>query len=434
MNRRDFLQSAASSAAVSAAVVNVLSAQEQAPSASVPESAPNSVQAPASAVPQNSVQTQTSAVPQVFRRPFKGGLSLPSLGYGIFRMPTDPDLSQKLVDSAMEAGVNYFDTAYTYLGGHAEELCARVLSKYPRESYFFATKMPPFMAKNEADLSRIFDDQLRKSRVEYFDFYLCHNLQINSWASAKQIGMVSFLQKKKEEGKIRNLGFSFHDVPELLAEIADFHPWDFAMIQLNYFDWKPYRSGEQYETLRKRNIPIWVMEPLRGGLLTDLGEAGNAVFKKADPEASIASWSFRFAASLPGVVTVLSGMKCMEHLQDNIKTFSSFRPLSDADRKVIQAALEAYGSSGNIPCTDCKYCTPCPLEIDIPSVFSVYNYYRRTINEHQRTPGALQMEKDVLRQAAQCVSCKQCLPKCPQKIDIPSMHRQVVASGMKREV
>jgi len=385
------------------------------------EDAPN--QAPAETKP-----------PQVFRREFKGGLSLPSLGYGIFRMPTDPNLSQQLVDVAMASGVNYFDTAYVYLGGHAEELCARVLAKYPRESYFLTTKMPPFSAQDQAGLQRIFDDQLRKSNVEYFDFYLLHNLQVNSWADAKRIGMVEFLQKKKEEGKIRNLGFSFHDKPELLAEIADFHPWDLAMIQLNYFDWGPYRSGEQYEILHKRNIPIMVMEPLRGGLLADLGEKANAVFKAADPEASIASWSFRFVASLPGIMTVISGMKCMEHLQENIQTFSNFKPLTPADRETIRLALEAYGTSGSIPCTDCKYCVPCPLEIDIPSVFAMYNYYKRTINVRQGEPGYIQAEKRALEQAALCVSCKQCLPKCPQKINIPEMHRLVTSSGFKREL
>lgn len=408
MNRRDFLQNAVTLSA--AASVNLVRSEDAPP-------------APAESKP-----------PQVFRRPFKGGLSLPSLGYGIFRMPTDEKISQELVDIAMASGVNYFDTAYTYLGGHAEELCARTLAKYPRESYFFVTKMPPFMAKDPDGLVRIFDDQLRKSNVEYFDFYLLHNLQINSWADAKRLGMVDFLQKKKEEGKIRNLGFSFHDVPAILEEIADFHAWDFAMIQLNYFDWIPYHCNEQYEILRKRNIPIMVMEPLRGGLLADLGEKGNEVFKKADPNASVASWAFRFVASLPGVVTVLSGMACKEHLLENIQTFSDFHPLTDADRETIRLALEAYGASGTIPCTDCKYCIPCPLEINIPSVFALYNYFKRTENVRQRTPGTRQAEQEALKQAALCVSCKQCLPKCPQKINIPAMHRKVVEEGMKRNV
>lgn len=429
MNRRDFLQTAAAVSAASS--VNLVSTSENA-SASGQSASAQSVPAPSASA---SSAVSPDVPPQVFRNPFKGGLSLPSLGFGVFRMPMDTNISQKLVDTAMASGINYFDTAYTYLGGKAEDLCARLLAKYPRESYFFATKMPPMNpGSTPADLTRIFDDQLKKSRVEYFDFYLCHNLQVNSWAHAKRVGMVEFLQKKKEEGKIRNLGFSFHDTPELLAEIADFHPWDFALIQLNYFDWIPYRSGEQYEVLRKRNIPICVMEPLRGGLLANLGEKGNAVFKNAAPYATVASWAFRYVASLPGVFTVLSGMDCMEHLVENIQTFSNFKPITDAEKKIITAALEAYGSTGFIPCTDCKYCLPCPLEIDIPSVFTIYNQFKRTIDIRPRFPGIRQMELKMLEQAKTCVSCKQCLNRCPQKINIPEAHRQVVKDEMKRNV
>ena len=435
MNRRDFLQTAAAVSAASS--VNLVSASENAPVPTPSGAGPadGALATPENAGSMSPSGTSPDAPPQVFRNPFKGGLSLPSLGFGVFRMPMDTNISQKLVDTAMASGINYFDTAYTYLGGKAEDLCARLLAKYPRESYFFATKMPPMNpGSTPADLTRIFDDQLKKSRVEYFDFYLCHNLQVNSWAHAKRVGMVEFLQKKKEEGKIRNLGFSFHDTPELLAEIADFHPWDFALIQLNYFDWIPYRSGEQYEVLRKRNIPICVMEPLRGGLLANLGEKGNAVFKNANPHATIASWAFRYVASLPGVFTVLSGMDCMEHLVENIQTFSNFKPITDAEKKIITAALEAFGSTGSIPCTDCKYCLPCPLEIDIPSVFTIYNQFKRTIDIRPRFPGIRQMELKMLEQAKTCVSCKQCLNRCPQKINIPEAHRQVVKDEMKRNV
>lgn len=460
MNRRDFLQTAAVSAvsavefasgesvfgeaASSAATSNETASSETASNAtastSVDVTASSQTQSSGNALGATNASAENAsaeekAPPQVFRNSFKGGLSVPSLGFGVFRLPTDPKISQKLVDMAMASGVNYFDTAYTYLGGKAEELCAQLLSGYARESYFFTTKMPPMYEGNKPeDLTRIFDDQLRRSRVEYFDFYLCHNLQKNSWAHAKRVGMVDFLQKKKEEGKIRNLGFSFHDAPEILAEIADFHSWDFALIQLNYFDWIPYRSGEQYEILRKRNIPICVMEPLRGGLLANLGEKGNAVFKKANPSATVASWAFRYVASLPGVFTVLSGMDCMEHLTENIQTFSNFKPITEAEKEVIRCALEAYGATGFIPCTDCKYCLPCPLEINIPSVFTVYNQFRNTINVRPRVPGIRQMEMEMLAQATSCVSCKQCLNRCPQKINIPAAHRKVVKDGMKRNV
>ncbi len=435
MNRRGFLQTAAVSAA-GFSTGSYVSGEAGSVSASAGS---GHAQVSGSDSDAASVSGNTSengnVPPQVFRNSFKGGLSLPSLGFGIFRMPTDTNISQKLVDTAMASGVNYFDAAYTYLGGKAEELCARLLSGYARESYFFATKMPPMYEGNKPeDLTRIFDDQLRRTRMEYFDFYLCHNLQKNSWAHAKRVGMVDFLQKKKEEGKIRNLGFSFHDAPELLAEIADFHSWDFALIQLNYFDWFPYRSGEQYEILRKRNIPICVMEPLRGGLLANLGEKGNAVFKKANPNASVASWAFRYVASLPGVFTVLSGMDRMEHLVENIQTFSNFKPITEAEKKIIASALEAYGATGFIPCTDCKYCLPCPLEINIPCVFTVYNQFRNTIDIRPRVPAVRQMELEMLAQAASCVSCKQCLNKCPQKINIPEAHRKVVKDGMKRNV
>ena len=264
---------------------------------------------------------------------------------------------QNLIDRAMEAGVNYFDTAYVYHGGDSEKFAGKALKKYPRESYFLVTKMPVRNVASEADVDRIFKEQLERCQTEYFDFYLLHNLNKDQWPKVEQYKIYDYLKEQQKAGKIRRLGFSFHDEPEILETIAAAHEWDFAQIQLNYFDWDAYRSREQYEVLTKRGIPVVVMEPLRGGTLASLNPEATEIFRKADPNASTASWAFRYVASLPNVMTVLSGMTYAEHLEDNIKTFTDFKPLTDEERKVIADALAAYKKSGAVPCTGCRYCT-----------------------------------------------------------------------------
>jgi len=373
-----------------------------------------------------------SADGKVVRRKYRDtDLTVPLLGFGMMRLPRraqggpeiDYDAAAKMFDRAMKAGCNYFDTAYMYHGGLSERCAGDLLSRYPRESYFLTSKMPLGMLRKEEDLERIFNDQLKKCKTPYFDFYMFHNVSENSWKKAVRFKVYDFLSKKKAEGKIRRLGFSFHDTPELLKKVVAAHKWDFAQIQLNYLDWTLYRSKEQYEILTKNNIPVIVMEPLRGGALASLNPEATKILKAADPNASNAAWAFRYVGSLPNVLVVLSGMTKMEHLEDNIKTFSDFRPLTDADRKVLDRALVAYRKSLAVPCTDCRYCMPCPAGVEIPKIFGLYNQYKLSGNRFLFVNNYGAIDED--SRADACVGCGKCLKACPQKIKIPDELKKI---------
>ena len=358
------------------------------------------------------------------------GITVPLLGYGTMRLPRngndeiDYAKTEKLFSRAMECGVNYFDTAYFYHRGKSEKCVGDLLSKYPRSSYLLADKMPVRMLKTEADLERIWQEQLSRCKTKYFDFYLLHALNKRNWQNAKRLKVYEFLKKKQENGEIRHLGFSFHGAPEVLEEIASSCKWDFAQIQLNYYDWTQYKSKEQYEILTKRNIPVIVMEPLRGGALAKLNDEARAIFKRADAKASPASWAFRYAADLPNVLCILSGMTEMEHLNDNINTFSSLKPLSSKERGVIAGALAAYLKRGTVPCTDCRYCLPCPAGVAIPKVFAMYN--KAKLNSDFETFNKEYASLTEEERAQECVSCMACVRKCPQSIDIPKELKRIV--------
>ena len=363
---------------------------------------------------------------QVTRRRYKNtGLSLPLLGFGMMRLPRlkaqGPEIdlaeAERMFRRAMASGVNYFDTAYFYHNGLSEKCVAAVLSKFPRDSYYLADKMPVRALRKAEDVERIWNEQLAKCKVDYFDFYLLHNLNRDRWEDVKRFKVYEFLKARQKEGKIRKLGFSFHDEPEVLKTIASAHEWDFAQIQLNYLDWTLYRSKEQYEILTERGIPVVVMEPLRGGALANLNDEATKIFKAAAPDASPASWAFRFAGSLPNVICVLSGMTKMEHLEDNIKTFTNFKPLDERERTVIENALAAYRKTGAIPCTACRYCTPCPVGVAIPRIFGLYNHAKISGNFMQFRMIYDKMPED--ERASACIQCGACLKKCPQKINIP---------------
>ena len=386
--------------------------------------------APVSKLAAAAVQTPASAG-KVSRRKYRStDLTLPMLGFGMMRLPRkknspeiDYEKTAAMFDRAMKAGVNYFDTAYFYLGGRSENCAGDLLSKYPRDSYFLASKMPVGRVKTAADLERIFNEQLTKCKTTYFDFYMLHALNASGWAKSKRLGVYEFLMKKKAEGKIRKLGFSFHDTPEVLEEIASAHPWDFAQIQVNYLDWTLYRSREQYEILTRKNIPVIVMEPLRGGILAKLNPAATQILSNAAPGKSNASWAFRYVGSLPNVLITLSGMTCMEHLDDNIKTFSNFTVLSPAERKTLDAALTAYRKGLAVPCTDCRYCLPCPVGVEIPRIFAMYNQMKLTGNRGAFTRSYGALDEDA--QGSACVACGKCVKACPQKINIPEQLKKI---------
>ncbi|MDR1242962.1 MAG: aldo/keto reductase [Deltaproteobacteria bacterium] len=373
------------------------------------------------------------------KRLFAGiGREISLLGFGLMRLPrldpAAPDIdyarAEKMIARAIAAGVNYFDTAWMYHEGRSETFAGDALSRYPRASYCLATKCPPWLVETPDDVERMFDAQLQKCRTDYFDFYLIHGLNEDRYKKVRNLGLYDRLLKKKEQGLIRHLGFSFHDHPSLMERIAAEYPWDFAQIQLNYIDWTALRAKNLYEILSGRKIPVVIMEPVRGGALSSLPGEAETALKKAAPEASMASWAIRFAASLPGVLTVLSGMTAMEQLEDNLKTMNPFRPLGQDERAALEQAAVLYNAAGAIPCTGCRYCMDCPSGVNIPSVFAIYNHYRRGMSDGALARIVFGNNYNALRKAERadnCAACEQCVEKCPQQIEIPKRMEEITA-------
>ncbi len=363
---------------------------------------------------------------------FRGIKQNPSLlGFGCMRLPTlekdkpdiDEPLAQRMIDDAYAHGVNYFDTAYPYHHGLSELFIGKALKKYPRESFYLASKMPSWLLHSVDDAKRIFAEQLEKCQVDYFDYYLCHALGKEQFKPYLVPGMMDFLYDLKKAGKIRHLGFSFHDTPDVLDHIIHMFAWDFVQLQCNYLDWTFQDAKQQYEIVERYGVPCIVMEPVRGGTLATLSEESAAIFKAADPEASVASWAIRYAASKPNVMVVLSGMSNEEQTRDNIQTLSAFRPISGADQRVIDRALEAFIQSRTIPCTSCQYCMPCPQGVNIPLLFKVYNQY--AITKHKWDFLESYGEIPASERADQCIACGVCMDHCPQKILIPDRMKEI---------
>ena len=357
------------------------------------------------------------------------GVSL--LGYGLMRLPLkdrrnqaeiDKEKAQELIDRAMAGGVNYYDTAWVYHQGMSERFAGEALKKYPRESYNLADKMPVWEVKSIDDAKRIFQEQLDRCQAEYFDFYLLHSLNGGAWPNVRDLGALEYARQMKKEGKVKYLGFSFHGDNKDLAVIADEGGWDFAQIQLNYFDWDDY-SREQYEILTSHGIPVVVMEPLKGGELANLQPKTLEMLTNARPGTTAAQWAFEFIASLPNVLTILSGMTYMEHVEENLKTFSPIEPLGEEGKELLVKVKEFMKEEGKIPCTTCRYCTPCPVGVAIPDIFKMYNNYRSSLVKWMSQREYFQLEKG--SRADACVECGACLKKCPQKINIPEELKRV---------
>lgn len=368
----------------------------------------------------------------ITRRRYKNtAQTLPLLGFGCMRLPQlspdGPEIDygtvKQMIDRAMKAGCNYFDTAYMYHDGRSERCLGDLLKAYPRDSYYLTDKMPVWFARDAAGIERIFREQLERCRTDYFDFYMLHSLDSANWELAQKYKACEFLERMKKEGKIRRLGFSFHDSPEVLRKIVDAREWDFAQIQLNYLDWELYRSREQYEILTGAGIPVIVMEPLRGGALAALSPDASDILRKADPHSSNAAWAFRYVASLPNVLCVLSGMTLPEHVEDNIRTFSPLKPLTESERKTLDQALAAYRKRLAVPCTACRYCMPCPAGVEIPKIFGLYNQYKISGNKWLFTNNYNVLPEDA--KIASCVNCGKCTKHCPQKIQIPAVLRKI---------
>lgn len=355
-------------------------------------------------------------------RNFKGK-KVSLLGYGCMRFPVkdghiDEIRAAELLRTAYNGGVNYFDTAYPYHEGTSERFVGKILSEFDRKTFYLADKMPFWNVSSVADMERIFFEQLEKCRVEYFDFYLCHAMNEEHFEKLIRIDGLDFLLRMKSEGKIKNLGFSFHDAVSVLERYVGICDWDFAQIQYNYLDCDMQRANLQYEILKKRGIPVIVMEPVRGGMLAKLSDDAERILRQEQPDCSIASWAIRFAATPEGVLTVLSGMTDMNQLTDNLKTFDEFKPIEGRAAEVLSRALEDFRTNVVIPCTGCRYCMDCPRGVDIPKIFAMYNKYMLSKDNVNYRLAYRSLDNRV--KAAHCVSCGKCRPHCPQGIDIPA--------------
>ncbi|HOO26422.1 MAG TPA: aldo/keto reductase [Clostridiales bacterium] len=354
------------------------------------------------------------------------------LGLGCMRFPViggedskiDYEKAQEIVDYSLEKGINYLDTAHGYHGGESQVFLGEALKKYPRESYHLATKMPMWGVNKSEDLSEIFALQQKRLQTDYFDFYLLHALDAEKYEKVLKFKAYDFVSKLKDEGKVKNIGFSFHDSPEVLEKIASSHKWDFAQLQINYVDWEAQRAREQYEILQKYDILVIIMEPVRGGALANPGPRAEKLLKQARPDKSIASWALRYAASRPGVLTVLSGMSNMDQLEDNIETLLNFEPLTPADYDLLNEVAKAFKHKDLIPCTACRYCMQdCPNGIDIPGVFTIYNRFVNDGDEKAFINDYMTIAES--ERAQNCIECHNCKPYCPQFIEIPEKLKHI---------
>lgn len=396
----------------------------------------------------------------------KTGEKVSLLGYGCMRWPTlgkaggdrSDDLDQEtinsLVDYALAHGINYFDTSPAYCKGQSERATGTALKRHPRESYYIATKLSNFSPETwsrEASM-QMYRNSFRELQVDYIDYMLLHGIGMGGMEALHgrylDNGMLDFLVAEREAGRIRNLGFSYHGDIEVFDYLLSRHDeikWDFVQIQLNYVDWKHAKEVNTrntdaeylYGELTKRNIPAVIMEPLLGGRLASLNGFLSGRLKQHRPDDSIASWAFRYAGTFPGVLTVLSGMTYMEHLQDNLRTYSPLDPCTEEELELLEDTAQKMLQYPTIPCTRCQYCMPCPYGLDIPSIFAHYN---RCINEGNipsssqdenyrkaRRAFLIGYDRSVprLRQASHCIGCDQCAPHCPQGIDIPGNMRRI---------
>ena len=358
------------------------------------------------------------------------GMKLSALGFGAMRLPVlggddnriDEAAALRMVDTAMKNGINYYDTAWGYHGGNSELVMGKALSRYPREDFYVATKFPGYDPSNWGRVEEIFERQLEKLGVQYFDFYLFHNvceMNIDAYLDDAKYSIYSYLMKQKKNGRIRHLGFSCHGSPEVLRRFLDAYGKDmeFCQLQLNYLDWTFQSGREKVALLDARQIPVWVMEPLRGGRLAKLSPEHEARLAALRPDEEIPAWAFRFLQSIPSVTMILSGMSNEEQLTKNLKTFAEDRKLSDEEMAALLDIAKQMLSVGTVPCTACHYCVShCPQELDIPHLLALYNEHAYTGGGFiaPMALGALPEEK----RPQACLQCRSCEEVCPQQIKI----------------
>jgi hypothetical protein len=361
-------------------------------------------------------------------------MSSKKLGFGFMRLPlinpddpTDIDfeLTKKMVDVFIERGFTYFDTAWMYCGFKSEDAVKEVLvNRYPRDSYTLATKLHAGFINSPEDCDKIFNEQRAKTGVDFFDYYLLHDIGAEHYEIYKKLGCFDWIQEKKRQGLVRKIGFSFHDNADLLDRVLTEHPeMEFVQLQINYLDWESegIQSRKCYETAVKHGKPVIVMEPVKGGTLANVPENVENMFRAYNPEMSVPSWAIRFAAGLENVFMVLSGMSNMEQLLDNTGYMMNFKPLSDDEIQKVRLAADMINSNIAIPCTGCSYCTEgCPMNIAIPKYFSLYNADKQEVKEKGWTPQGEYYDNltRIFGKASSCIACGQCEGVCPQHLHI----------------
>ncbi len=361
-----------------------------------------------------------------------GDLSLSALGLGCMRFPTleedtsriDEEKTAQIVAYAMAHGVNYYDTAWGYHGGNSETVMGKILARYPRESFYLADKFPGYDLSNHGKIAEIFEKQLEKCRVDYFDFYLIHSVtqaNIDHYLDPKY-GTLAYVKKQKENGRIRHLGFSFHGNAEVMRRFLEVYGdyMEFGQLQLNWLDWSFQDAKTMVEMLGARGIPVWVMEPVRGGKLAALEAEYEARLRALRPQATMAEWAFRFLQTVPSVTVTLSGMSNLDQLAENIETFSEEKPLNGEEWETLMKIASEKSGRNTLACTSCRYCVDyCPKGLNIPYLISLYNeksFTGWTIIT-RRAVAAL----DESTHPNACIACRACVEVCPQGIDIPAM-------------
>lgn len=360
-------------------------------------------------------------------------ITLSRLGMGNMRLPILPggkdgdidyEKAGQILDYAMENGINYFDSAYVYHSGQSERFVGQALRRYPRDSYYITTK---YNVLANPDYRETFAQQLERYGVDRIDFYLIHALGDSNIEDYLHNGCIPFFQQMKREGKISYFGFSSHASPEVLARFADAYEWDFAQIQLNYFDWNYGTAKREYEILAERNIPVMVMESVRGGRLAKLTEDAESLLRQTHPDWSIPSWAFRWLKRLPMVQVALSGMSNLEQIQDNVATFADDRALTDEEEALLFRACAMFHDQVRVPCTGCRYCCDtCPAGINIPEVLKVYNSFKLegawALNGLKNVEGGMPWD---------CVGCGACAQQCPQNIRVPQLMEEMTKAAGK---
>ena len=365
-------------------------------------------------------------------------IQLSGLGLGMMRLPVldgndatvDEAAAAELIDFAYKSGINYFDTAWGYHNGNSELVAGKYLSRYPRESYYLTSKFPGYDLSNMGKAEEIFERQLEKCQTQYFDFYLFHNVyegNIDAYLDP-QYGILEYLLKQKANGRIRHLGFSAHGSAEVIQRFLDAYGqhMEFCQLQLNYMDWHFQKAQEKAAILQKAGIPIWVMEPLRGGKLAKASDELAAAMQSMRPEETVPGWAFRFLQSIPGVTMVLSGLSNMEQLKANIATYATDEPLSREEFDTLVKYADEETVKGGLPCTACHYCTShCPKELPIPELIALYNEHKISGGGFIAPMAVGSMPEE--KRPANCVGCKSCEQVCPQQIRISEMMKKITS-------